>query len=219
MSEPTTHPYISGAGNITKFIQHLRGTIPPKIDAATVKKIGFASNNESYLINILRFLNVIDEAGAMTSQARKVFTQHDNDLFAKEFSALVKTAYKDLFDTVGEGAWKSDANTLITYFRQADQTSATIGSRQAGTFQTLAALAGHQELSQPRERKAPKAGNSEKPATKIKKETAKATESDLPPKQSGVGLTVRIEVNLPAGGDQETYDRIFKSIRQNLLNG
>lgn len=35
----------------------------------------------------------------------------------------------------------------------------------------------------------------------------------------GVALTVRIEVNLPAQADQETYDRIFKSIRANLLNG
>jgi hypothetical protein len=26
------------------------------------------------------------------------------------------------------------------------------------------------------------------------------------------GLTVRIEINLPATGDQETYDKIFKSI-------
>jgi len=33
-----------------------------------------------------------------------------------------------------------------------------------------------------------------------------------------VGLTVRIEVNLPADGDQDTYDKIFKSIRENLLN-
>jgi hypothetical protein len=32
------------------------------------------------------------------------------------------------------------------------------------------------------------------------------------------GLTVRIEVNLPATGDQDTYDKIFKSIRENFLN-
>lgn len=35
----------------------------------------------------------------------------------------------------------------------------------------------------------------------------------------GVGLTVRIEINLPPGGDQATYGAIFKSIRENLLNG
>jgi hypothetical protein len=37
-------------------------------------------------------------------------------------------------------------------------------------------------------------------------------------KQPDVGLTVRIEVNLPPAADQETYDRIFRSIRENLLN-
>jgi hypothetical protein len=36
--------------------------------------------------------------------------------------------------------------------------------------------------------------------------------------QAGMALTVRIEINLPAGGDQSTYDCIFKSIRENLLN-
>ena len=34
-----------------------------------------------------------------------------------------------------------------------------------------------------------------------------------------LGLTVRIEINLPPSGDQATYDAIFKSIRANLLNG
>lgn len=33
-----------------------------------------------------------------------------------------------------------------------------------------------------------------------------------------MALTVRIEINLPAGGSQETYDNIFKSIRANLIN-
>jgi hypothetical protein len=44
-----------------------------------------------------------------------------------------------------------------------------------------------------------------------------------PPVHSGAGkrdmaLTVRIEINLPAGGTQETYDAIFKSIKANLID-
>ena len=31
-----------------------------------------------------------------------------------------------------------------------------------------------------------------------------------------MALTVRIEINLPAEGTQETYDAIFKSIKANL---
>jgi hypothetical protein len=34
-----------------------------------------------------------------------------------------------------------------------------------------------------------------------------------------LGLTVRVEINLPADGSKETYDAIFKSIKKNLLGG
>jgi len=33
-----------------------------------------------------------------------------------------------------------------------------------------------------------------------------------------MALTVRIEINLPAEGSQETYDNIFKSIKANLID-
>ena len=57
-----------------------------------------------------------------------------------------------------------------------------------------------------------------------KPEAALAAKNNNPPgnqghSPNGVALTVRIEINLPAAGDQDTYDRIFKSIRENLLRG
>jgi hypothetical protein len=60
---------------------------------------------------------------------------------------------------------------------------------------------------------------------KTKKTNTEAPKVEIKAPQPGtgrgreVGLTVRIEVNLPAAADQETYDRIFRSIRENLLNG
>jgi hypothetical protein len=33
-----------------------------------------------------------------------------------------------------------------------------------------------------------------------------------------VGLSVRIEVNLPPGGDADTYDAIFASIKKHLMS-
>jgi hypothetical protein len=33
-----------------------------------------------------------------------------------------------------------------------------------------------------------------------------------------VALTVRIEVNLPAGADDDTYDAIFASIKKHLMS-
>jgi len=42
----------------------------------------------------------------------------------------------------------------------------------------------------------------------------------VPPVVNGSPLTVsvRIELNLPATDNQEVYDKMFRSIRENLLN-
>jgi hypothetical protein len=36
--------------------------------------------------------------------------------------------------------------------------------------------------------------------------------------REGPALTVRVEINLPVTEDQQVYDKIFRSIRANLLN-
>ena len=55
----STHPYISGAGNIAQMVAQLRKSFPSTITSETVKKLGIAPNNESYIINALQFIDVI----------------------------------------------------------------------------------------------------------------------------------------------------------------
>lgn len=217
-----THPYISGAGNIAQMVAQLRKSFPSVITSETVKKLGIAPNNESYVINVLQFIGVIDADGKKTPAASKVFSHHKDDEFAKEFSSLVEKAYSALFDLHGNNSWSLDNDELITFFRQSDQTSATIGGRQAGTFKILAGLSGHGEVPQPAPKRNSKSGSkltskrtesaSKKAANPIVVEQQKGDKSNL-------GLTVRVEINLPADGTKETYDNIFKSIRENLLGG
>ncbi len=215
-----SHPYISGPGNVVHAVNHLRKSFPATITADTFKKLGIASNNESYLINVLRFINVLDENGKKTPDATKTFNQHKDDAFAGAFEALVKKAYNALFDLHGDDSWELDTDALITFFRQSDDTGAAIGKRQANTFRALAGLSGHGEGVATRQ-----GSNTTKKAktTKKKPSKKKTGQGDPPPPPpkpgSDLGLTVRVEINLPPDGDQGTYDRIFKSIRENLMNG
>lgn len=48
-----SHPYVSGAGNVTQMIGLLRKNFPAIVTSETVKRFGLASNNESYILNIL----------------------------------------------------------------------------------------------------------------------------------------------------------------------
>jgi len=119
-----------------------------------------------------------------------------------------------------------DSESLITFFRTNDQTTAIVGQRQANTFLLLAAYSGHGDVPEPKGIKNNTSQKVVKNVSSKKKDEKPAQESrsSAPPAtQAGscnsVGLTVRIEINLPASGDKETYDAIFKSIKENLMDG
>jgi hypothetical protein len=120
---------------------------------------------------------------------------------------------------------------LIRFFRQEDKSTETVGKRQAETFIRFAEISGKRE---------PIAANGNTEANKREqpKRQAKANKKvdSVPPvapsdidssgnlgrpsisPSQGFSLAVRIEVNLPANAEQATYDAIFKSIRENLID-
>lgn len=219
------HPYVHGPGALVQVITQFRKSFPAMVDAGTLKKLGIAPNNESYVLNVVRFLGLIDQEGKKTTDATKTFNLHDDAQFSKAFAALVSKAYAELFELHGDGAWDLDNAALINFFRTHDEATAVVGKLQASTFKGLAAYAGHGEIPTAKPagpKKQKQAGNavSKKPVAAVPSGAASPPQPGKSEHTSGVvGLTVRIEINLPADGDQETYDRIFKSIRENLLNG
>jgi hypothetical protein len=213
------HPYTPGGpGGIAAAITQLRKSFPKTVDADTLRKLSIAPKNESYIINILRFIGAIDANGNKTEEAAAVFSKSDDD-FKTGFETMVKRSYSGLFDLQGDESWSLPPNKLISYFRSTDQTSEIVGRNQAQTFQVLAGFAGHGEAATPATPKAsktkvpkpPKPQNDEQ----VQAPPVAGSSSSQPP--SNFGLTVRVEVNLPPQADQETYDRIFRSIRENLF--
>lgn len=231
------HPYMSGSGGVNQLVTQLRRSFPATVTADTLKKLGIAPNNESFVLNIMRFIGVLDSENKKSSAAGPIFSKHDSAEFQAGFAKLVSDAYKELFELHGTAAWTLSQDKLISFFRTHDETSNVVGTRQASTFQALARISGKLEdatsSAPPSKTRVANAGTT-KPT---KKSTVKSTsnENQVAPKsvmeiksnavegknalQAGMALTVRIEINLPAGGDQSTYDYIFKSIRENLLNG
>jgi hypothetical protein len=223
------HPYTSGPGAIVQVLDYLRRSFPTTFNSDTLKKLSIAPGNESYIINLMRFLNFINNEDSRTDEAHSLFTLHDDVDFQKAFSERIAHAYSDLFALHGDATWLLKDDSLIPFFRQTDKTSEVVGTRQATTFRTLASYAGH-AISAPSSTKGDrlavkshgkamtKTGTSRKSV--LTKSERIAEIGPLPQKRGSndVGLTVRIEINLPATGDQGTYDKIFKSIRENFLN-
>lgn len=117
------HPYNSGTGAVVAAITQLRKSFPAKVSAETIKKLGIAPNNETYIINTLRFLGIIDAEGNKDTKAASVLVQHDESEFQKGFAEIVQAGYQDLFDLHGADAWTASPDKLISFFRNSDHTS------------------------------------------------------------------------------------------------
>ena len=217
---PDKHPYSPGPGGLTAAISQFQRSFPKTVTADTLKKLGIAPRNESYIINILRFIGAIDKDGNRTDRAAAAFSKSGAD-FEKDLEGMLRESYSGLFEIQGDSAWTLPPDRLKSFFRSSDQSSDLVGRLQAQTFQLLASFAGHGAVPAP----APPRPSNPKPRAPKETTASKAKAEDTAmtptkkPEGRDVGLTVRIEVNLPPDGEQETYDRIFRSIRENLLNG
>jgi Family of unknown function (DUF5343) len=226
-----TFPYSSGQGAVVQTFAQLRKGFPPKVDAGYLKRFSIGSANESYIIAILRFLDLINEEGERREGTTQFFFAGD-DGFKTGLEERLKDAYSQVFDEMGDDALTAERDALTNWFRAADKTSALVGQRQASTFRTLLALAGHGDVPASRA-----VSGAKKPDARTSKPTAKPssttvtdagrtapiekstnTSTSTAVETAGVSLTVRIEVNLPPGGDASTYDAIFASIKKHLMS-
>lgn len=215
------HPYAS-PGAVIAAITQFRKSFPANVSADTLRKLSIAPNNESYVINTLRFVGAIDTEGNKTERSTAAFSQHEDAAFQKAFGEMVKNSYAELFKLHSDAAWELQFDKLISFFRTNDQTGDAVGRRQASTFQALAGLAGHGEATAAQKQSTKPKDVKSKNAKAAARGPARTPESKIVQERDGqqrdVALTVRIEVNLPAAADQKTYDMIFRSIRENLLN-
>jgi Family of unknown function (DUF5343) len=225
------YPYISGQAALVQTFSQLRKGFPGKVDAGYLQRFNIAPANESYVISILRFLGLIDEEGNRAQVETDYFFGND-DSFKSGLEGALRRAYSQVFDEMGDGALDAPKGDLTHWFRASDKTSDLVGQRQASTFQTLAALAGHGDLPTARSGAAKKT-TAASPGPVAKKTAAKKATHEKPEekpvegdgdgdsggkKRQDVGLTVRIEVNLPPDGDADTYDAIFASIKKHLMS-
>ena len=215
-------PYVASAGPILKTVDRFRHNFPQEVTASILQKLGIAPKNESYVINVLRFLDLISEDGSKVEEKARVFLNSKEDQFQAESGQIVQEAYKELFVLYKDGAWTVEKEDLIQFFRMTDKSSKIVGERQANTFICLAGLAGRRTLPSTKEARARKSEKRISKSTQAESRTTKSQKqkSSAEKKQNGqnLGLTVRIEINLPADGSQEVYDMIFRSIRENLIN-
>lgn len=221
-----SYPYVNAPGPLVSLLEKLRTAFPQNVTVETLKKLGLASQNESYIINTLQFIGVINSEGQKVAEKTKSFVA-DDKVYGPAIEEMVRDSYKDLFETHGEAAWDLPKPDLITFFRMSDATSEIVGGRQASTFEVLASQAGKREpqvggaSSSGTKRSPQRASGGKKVASKQKPPKGKSggQESvELPSGGLDLGVSIRIELNLPSTDDPAVYEALFKSLREQIID-
>jgi hypothetical protein len=128
-----SYPYTPVTGKLKALLQKVRSTgTPPKLTAAHLKVLGFSSSNDPSMINVLKFIGLVDSSGIPTP----LWSEYRGKNHRTVLGRAIKQGYSDLF------ALYPDANTRsVADISHVFSTSSTAGeqviNKTVATFRTL----------------------------------------------------------------------------------
>lgn len=199
-------PYVNSYGQLSNLFSEIKkASVPPKFNQDFMSSmLGLKSSSYRAMIPLLKNLGFLDQANVPT-QDYKDFRDD-----AKSGSVMVKRikeTYPDLF-TAHEYAYKltkeeltSKLITMLGLSKDDKNISFVVG-----TLQELFKLADFTGKHKPDERK-----------KQIHEEALEKPPLQAQEKQTQLGISYTINLNLPATTEVEVFNAIFKSLKEHLL--
>jgi hypothetical protein len=199
------YPYALKTSTIEDFLKNMPNRPEPttRVSKEYLKKLGYTSSNDFTLIAVLKFIGFLDNSGNITETFRHF---RDTQRAPSVMAQALKSAYADLFNSFANPCKESLAN----YFRTATGRAGRTLEATEGTFKTLCKSADFgasegTQISVPTGASQPIGG------------TPHIQLPAIPAGENGVNVTVNIRFELPATDKVEVYDKIFESLRRNII--
>lgn len=219
MALPTA--YLTSIKNLPGIMNAITtAQAPSQFTQKFLENLGFKSNADRLIINVLKALGFIDAGGVPTD---RYFRYLDQTQSAKVLAEGIRDAYNDLF-AINVNANKMTRAEIKNKLKTLTQGKygESVLDKMAMTFTALSNLADFSEepapenVSPPGEEDA-KVGSAAGVDDRHEAPDAAVSEpGSRPPLRLG-GLVYNIELVLPESRDQAVYDALFRSLRQHLL--
>lgn len=210
MSLPSA--YLTSFKNTAPILQAVQAAqAPERFTQKFLEGLGFASTNDRAIINVLKALGFLDDAGVPTSRYHRYLDQTQSALVLAEG---IREAYEDLF-RVNRNAHEmaqADVKNKLKTLSEGAYTDRVL-TQMAGTFTTLVKSA---DFSKP-----PIADGG------TDSESAPSPDQDLPAQPSAApsqlntappfaSLAYNLNIHLPESRDPAVYNAIFKALREHF---
>ncbi|MBA2496693.1 MAG: DUF5343 domain-containing protein [Acidimicrobiia bacterium] len=204
-------PYVLNNGNLSKFLKHIQtAKVPTKLDYSYLEQAGFKGKNDRYLTTFLKALGFTDAAGIPTQR------WHDHRNTAQGpgvIATAIQEAWSGYFDMYADAHARAD-DDFKNWARDAEPKASEVTvNRSLGSFKTAVKLGDFSSTP---------ASTPASPAVPHASPAAPPPATPLAPGKVSVGtvggLTINIELQLPATADAKFFDQFFASMRKHLLD-
>ncbi|WP_230972168.1 DUF5343 domain-containing protein [Archaeoglobus neptunius] len=194
-------PYTTVPGKLKKFFKIIQETnVPEKVTQRWLAALGFKSSNDRTIVGLLKDLGFIDASGIPTETWNNY---RNRELAPKIMASAIKRAYQQLFDTYPD-AHRKDKEALKNFFAAQTNLASNTIDRIILTFKALCELADFEETESVTQN------------AKMDKSLTRPPTIKLP--THGLAININIQLQLPATNDEEVYDKLFRSLKRNLLS-
>ena len=197
MPEVNGFKYVYSVGQINSVLEKIKNTgRPNKLTLIYIQKTWLLKNAQfSAVIDLLKGMGFLSQDGIPTESYGKFQNvSHSNEALVNG----IKIAYPSLFKAY-PNAQELPKETLEGYIKQQTGADPSVVAKVYGTIKRLFNLADFSKVSKSRSINTPPASQPQSP-------------SQLP-----IPITMNIQIVLPYDVSAEQYDKIFTSIKKNLL--
>lgn len=191
--------------SIEDFLKNMpnRPEPPAGVTQSYLASLGYTSSSDRQIIPVLRFINFVDSSG----RPNDAFKNYRDTRKSKAIMAqALKEGYSALFGTHATPCEASDQD-LENFFRTATGRGGRMLAATVAVFKTLCQYA---DFGAPAITPTPMPTPVPAPSAPI---------VQLPvTKEGGVTVNVSIRLELPATQDADVYDKIFQSLKRNVLS-
>lgn len=201
------YPYATTPNALAKFLQNIPNKPKPgKVDIQLLKSWDLRSNDDITLVRVLKEVGVLAADSTPTSLYEDLM---NGDVGRKELAIQVKARYKELFNAEHVPYNSDQTATKLFNIHGGTQATRTLQLMRQ-TFMVLCKSADFTG-----EAKTAKV----EPRGKKREHSQGDPDFELVAKSAGPTVVINIQLTLPTGADEKSYDAFFASMRKHLWPG
>lgn len=202
------YPYVYTVKNLRELLKRLNSElgVPDKFDSEYLLSIGYRSHNDRSMIKVLKFVGFLDADGK-PSENYNEYRNKDNS--EAVMATRLRTSYSELFKIYPD-AYNKDGEALRNFFRTHTKGGESVLSLIVSTFTVLCEFADFE---------AEGSGEtlSKVPVEGVRIDLGKGKRAEETTAGHPIVINLNVQLQLPLTEDTTIYDRIFQSLKKNLL--